>query len=106
GHWTVYGGSVEWPEVLEAMDDASKSCVDMRQLLDKASEVICKYTHAEAATVVSGCAAGLEIGAAAIMTGDDRELMLRLPDTTGLKNEFVCQRHPRNKAADGHEYPN
>ena len=38
-HWTVYGGSVEWPEVLEAMEEASKSCVDMRQLLDKASEI-------------------------------------------------------------------
>jgi len=58
-HWTVYGGSVMWPEVIEAMADARRSCVDMRQLLDRASEVIAHYTHAEAGYVVSGCAAAI-----------------------------------------------
>ena len=35
-HWTAYGGSVMWPEVIEAMAEARRHCVDMRQLLDRA----------------------------------------------------------------------
>ena len=62
-HWTAYGGSVMWPEVLEAMADARRTCVDMHRLLDRAGEFISRYTHAEASHVVSGCAAGLQVGA-------------------------------------------
>ncbi|HEU5315377.1 MAG TPA: hypothetical protein VFX49_04665 [Chloroflexota bacterium] len=66
-HHTVYGGSVMWPEVIEAMADARTACVDMRQLLDGASRFISRYTHAGASYVASGCAACLQVGAAAIM---------------------------------------
>jgi len=110
-HWTNFGGSVMWPEVVEAMAHARSACVDMRQLLDRASDVISEYTHAEASHVVSGCAAGLMVGAAAMMTGADRRAMQLLPHTTGpdgrplLKNEFVARRAPRAKAPDGEEYP-
>jgi uncharacterized pyridoxal phosphate-dependent enzyme len=103
-HWTVYGGTVMWPEVLPAMAEAARSCVDVRQLLDRASEVICRYTHAEAAHVVAGCAAGLQAGAAAILTGGDPARMARLPDTTGLKNEFVSRRYGRRTAPGGEVY--
>lgn len=104
-HWTVYGGSIMWPEVSEAMADARRHAVDLRQLLDRASEAICRYTHAEAAYVVSGCAAALEVGAAAIMTGDDRVKMAALPHTTGLvKNTFIARRFSRRRDATGHEY--
>ena len=95
-HHTVYGGSVMWPEVVEAMAVARRACVDMRRLLDHASEVISGYTHAEASHVVSGCAAALQVGAAAIMTGDDKRKMEALPHTAGLmKNEFVARRFGR-----------
>lgn len=104
-HWTVYGGTVMWPEVLDAMRDAARSCVDMRQLLDAASSVICRHTHAEAAHVVSGCAAGLMAGAAAILAGGDPAKMARLPDTAGLKNEFVSRRYARRVSPSGDEYP-
>jgi L-seryl-tRNA(Ser) seleniumtransferase len=109
-HWTNFGGTVMWPEVVEAMADARASCVDMRLLLDRASEVISDYTHAEASYVVSGCAAGLLAGAAAIMTGDSRRRMMQLPHTFGpageplFKNEFIARRFGRGRDADG-EYP-
>jgi L-seryl-tRNA(Ser) seleniumtransferase len=104
-HWTVYGGSVMWPEVIEAMADARRSCVDMRQLLDRASERISRHTHAEASHVVAGCAAGLQAGAAAIMTGDDPVLMAALPHADGLvANEFIAIRFARRRAPDGREY--
>lgn len=103
-HWTLYGGSVMWPEVTEAMSDARGCCVDVRELLDRASEVITRFTHAEAAHVVSGAAAGLQIGAAAILTGADPVKMQLLPETSGLKNEFIAYRSPRRRTADGTEY--
>lgn len=103
-HWTAYGGTVMWPDVIEAMAEARYSCVDMRQLLDRASEVITRYTHAEAAHVVSGCAAGLLVGAAAIMTGDDPVKMEALPHTDGLmKNEFIARRFERRRTGSGEE---
>ena len=67
--------------------------------------VISRHTHAEASYVTSGCAAGLQLGAAAILSGDDRVLMEALPHTDGLmKREFVARRFSRQRAADGREY--
>jgi L-seryl-tRNA(Ser) seleniumtransferase len=104
-HWTVYGGTVMWPEVIEAMAEARRFCVDMRELLDRAGALISRYTHAEASHVVSGCAAALQVGAAAIMTGDDPVKMAALPHTAGLmKNEFIARRFPRRRAPQGGEY--
>jgi uncharacterized pyridoxal phosphate-dependent enzyme len=104
-HWTAYGGSVMWPEVIEAMAEARRHCVDMRQLLDRASEVISRHTHAEASYVTSGCAAGLQLGAAAILSGEGRVLMEALPHTEGFsRREFVARRFSRQRAPDGREY--
>ena len=104
-HWTAYGGTVMWPEVVEAMADARRACVDMRELLDRAGAFISRYTHAEASFVTSGCAAGLQVGAAAMMTGDDKVKMEALPHTAGLmKHEFVARRFPRQRTADGRAY--
>ena len=104
-HHTVYGGTVMWPEVIDAMADARRACVDMRRLLDRASEIITRYTHAEAGYVVSGCAAALQVGAAAIMTGDDKVKMEALPHTAGwMKNEFIARRFGRQRDPSGREY--
>lgn len=104
-HWTVYGGTVMWPEVVTAMAEARTSCVDMRQLLDRASDLIAGYTHAEAGYIASGCAAALQVGAAAIMTGSDPVLMAALPHTAGLmKREFLARRLARRRSPDGREY--
>jgi uncharacterized pyridoxal phosphate-dependent enzyme len=104
-HWTVYGGSVMWPAVIDAMSDARRSCVDVRQLLDRASDVVAGHTHAEAGHIVSGCAAALQVGAAAIMTGPDQAKMESLPHTNGLmKNEFIARRFGRQRDGAGREF--
>src|SRR5207248_9045725 len=54
---------------------------------------------AGAGYVVSGCAAALMVGAAAIMSGDDPARMARLPDTTGMKSRWVSRRFGRRSAA-------
>src|SRR5437867_3041821 len=94
-----------WPEVIDAMAEARRHCVDVRHLLDRASDVLARHTHAEAGHVVSGCAAGLQVGAAAMITGDDPVKMQALPHTAGLmKNEFVARRFERRRSADGRAY--
>jgi D-glucosaminate-6-phosphate ammonia-lyase len=104
-HWTRFGGTIMPPPVLEAMRAAADACVDLNELQDAASRAIAKHTHAEAGYVVSGCAAALMVGAAAIMTGDDVAAMARLPDTTGLKSEWVARPFPRRRTKDGEDYP-
>jgi D-glucosaminate-6-phosphate ammonia-lyase len=103
-HHTIYGGTVMWPEVAAAMVEARESCVQMSELLDRASEIISRHTHADASHVVSGCAAGLEVGAAAILAGKDRDRIAALPDASGFpRNEFVAKAFDRRRDADGRE---
>lgn len=103
-HWTRFGGTIMPPPVLDAMRAAADACVDLTELQDAASRVIAGHTHAEAGLVVSGCAAALMVGGAAVMTGDDAAAMARLPDTSGLKNEWVARPFPRRTTKSGEEY--
>ena len=70
-HWTIYGGSVMWPEVHRGDGRGARRLRGHARAARPASEVISRHTHAEASYVVSGCAAALQAGAAAILTGDD-----------------------------------
>jgi L-seryl-tRNA(Ser) seleniumtransferase len=103
-HWTRFGGTVMPPPVLDAMRAAAEAYVDLNELHDAASRVIAAHCRSQAGYVVSGCAAALMVGAAAVMTGDDPAAMARLPDTEGLKNEWVGRRLDRRRAASGDEY--
>jgi L-seryl-tRNA(Ser) seleniumtransferase len=105
-HWTDYGGAIMWPEVIEAMTDARRGYINVHDLLDRAGALISRYTHAEATHIVSGCAAGLLVGAAAIMTGDDVVKMAALPHAAGvMKHEFVAHRCARRRDESGRVYP-
>ncbi|HZR01252.1 MAG TPA: aminotransferase class V-fold PLP-dependent enzyme [Chloroflexota bacterium] len=103
-HWTRFGGTIMPPPVLDAMRAAADAYVDLHELQDAASRVIAEHTHAQAGYVVSGCAAALMLGAAAVMTGDDPVAMARLPDTAGLKNEWIARPFPRRRSKSGQEY--
>ncbi len=91
GIMTMLGGSTIGQRVRAAMDEANESYVDMADLLDKSGRAIAGLLGSEAALVTSGAFAALVLGAAGIMTGDDAERIARLPDTTGMKNEFLIQ---------------
>lgn len=81
--------------VRRAMDAAAQHYVPIRELQERASMAIAHATGAEAGTVASGGEACLYLAAAACMTGADRRAMDRLPDTTGLRNEFAVHRAHR-----------
>jgi L-seryl-tRNA(Ser) seleniumtransferase len=103
-HWTRLGGTLMPEPVLDAMRAAAHSYVDMAELQKAAGRVIAKHTHAEDGYVVSGCAAALLVGAAAMLTGKDPARMMQLPDLTGMKSEAIAKRFDRRRAATGTEY--
>jgi L-seryl-tRNA(Ser) seleniumtransferase len=52
-------------------------------------------TGAEAAMVTSGASGALTCATAACLAGSDVELIKKLPDTTGMKNEVIIQKSHR-----------
>lgn len=96
GTSTRVGGALMPPEVVEAMSEASKASASMTDLQAAASRYIANVTGAEAGYITSGASASLTLGAAAILAKLDPGLMERLPDTSGMKNEFIVSREHRN----------
>ena len=89
GATTAYGGSKLRPEVLDSMEKASRTMVNLDDLNVAAGKVIAEVTGAEAGLVTSGSAGGLVLQAAAVMAGSDPASMAKLPKSDGLKNEIV-----------------
>ena len=91
GNATLTGGSLMRPEVLESMEEASRSYVWLPELLEKAGNRVAELAGVEAAYITSGAAAGIAISVAACMAGTDHDKMLQLPDTRGMKDEVIVQ---------------
>ncbi len=93
GNQTLLGGSTPPPEVQQAMEEATNSgFVVFEDLLRKTGEFIADTLGTEKAFVTSGAAAAIALNSAAALAGDDREKMGRIPDTSGMKNEFIFQK--------------
>lgn len=95
GTTTRYGGSRMRPETIEAMREAAQALVNLDELNEAAGAAIARRLGAEAAFVTAGSAAGLVLQAAACIAGDDPARIVRLPDVTGMRHEFVIQRAHR-----------
>ncbi len=79
GTYTILGGSLMSPEVIEAMDKAARHFVLIDELYDKAGRFLAEIIGSESAYVTSGAAAGLVLATAACITAKDVEKMKRLP---------------------------
>lgn len=95
GHVTVLGGSILSPGVQAAMDAANTGYAPLEDLFEKSGDLIAQMLDAEAALVTSGAYAALVTGMAGIMAGDDPAKIAQLPDTTGMKNEFLIPKKMR-----------
>jgi seryl-tRNA(Sec) selenium transferase len=91
GTYTHLGGSLLPEEVIDAMNDAAKHYVPIRDLVTATGERIAQLTGAPGALVTTGAAGSIFVGTAACIAGDDPEKMKRLPFTDGMKNEVVVQ---------------
>ena len=95
GYYTFLGGSLMDPEVVEAWAQAAQTHLRIEELNDAAGRRIAQLLGTEAALVTAGAAAALTVGTAACLTGLNQDLVNRLPDTTGMRNEVVIQRAHR-----------
>jgi D-glucosaminate-6-phosphate ammonia-lyase len=101
GTVTRLGASPIDDEAVAAMAAAARCSVDIAELQGRASEVISQCTGAEAGIVTSGAMAGLLVGSAACIAGYDPVKMAKLPDTDGMRNEFIVPRGHRNSYDHG-----
>ncbi len=95
GTFTTMTASLMPPEVMAAMEAASRKFVHLQKLQDSVGAKIASMIGAEAAMVTSGAAGALCCGTAACVTGADQTAILRIPDLTGLKNEVIVQKKHR-----------
>ncbi|MCW4050717.1 MAG: aminotransferase class V-fold PLP-dependent enzyme [Candidatus Bathyarchaeota archaeon] len=107
---TRLGGSIAHPSVYRAMEEASKSFVQIPELQHWAGKAIAEATGAEAGHPTAGASNAITLAAAAcIMKGTELEnynpleletwgsIAKRLPaHTEGLRTEFIVQRTNRN----------
>lgn len=96
GTFTIITGSETLPEVKRAMDEASRSYVQMDELMDGVGKRLAELTGAEWGIVTAGCCAALTNTTAACLAGTNPERMERLPDLTGLKSEVIIPAYSRN----------
>ena len=89
GTVSVYSGFVIPPEVREMMDYASQYCVPIVELQEAVGGRIAEIMGAESAMVTTGASGAMHAGTAACVAGDDPELIERLPNTSGMKNEVL-----------------
>ena len=95
GTYTAMTASLMPPEVMDAIEYASKHYVMLDELHDKVGERIASLVHSEAAMVTSGAASALTLGTAAVLTGTDQQKMVALPDLTTMKSEVIIQKSHR-----------
>jgi len=95
GTYTMLGGSLLRPEVMEAMQSASRQFVNIVELHQAVGKRIAERVGCESALVTAGAASALTLATAACVAGKDQEKIRRLPDTNGMKNEVIIQKSHR-----------
>jgi L-seryl-tRNA(Ser) seleniumtransferase len=95
GTYTMFTASLMMPEVMEAINYASKQFVRIAELHDAVGKRIAELLGAEAAMVSAGAASALTLGTAGVLTGMDQKKVLQLPDLTGMKSEVIVQKSHR-----------
>jgi L-seryl-tRNA(Ser) seleniumtransferase len=96
GTYTIISGSVMLPEVRAAVVEASKRYIHLDELAEAVGTRIAELMHCEWGLITNGCAAALCQITAACVAGTDPEKMIRLPDTTGMKDEVIVQKRHRH----------
>jgi L-seryl-tRNA(Ser) seleniumtransferase len=96
GTHTVIGASKIWPELHEAMADASRQYVVLDELQDKVGARLAELMGCEDAMVTTGCAGAITLGACASLTGMDSAKVRQLPNISGMKTEAIIQKIHRN----------
>lgn len=95
GTFTAMTASLMLPEVMDAINYASKHFVMLDDLHDRVGERLAALLRCDAAMVTAGAASALTLGTAAALTGTDRQKIAALPDLVGMKSEVIIQKSHR-----------
>src|SRR3989440_8923867 len=89
GTWTYLSGSLQFPEVRAAQEEAGRHFVNMVDLQRAVGRRLAELTGAESGVITSGAAGAMAAATAACMAGSDPQKIWKLRDTTGTKHEVV-----------------
>jgi L-seryl-tRNA(Ser) seleniumtransferase len=97
GTFTTLTASLMWPEVVEAVNYASKTFVPLNDLQEAVGKRVAELIGCDAAMITSGAAAALTVGTAACVAGKNPDWIKRIPDLagTGMKSEVIVQKSHR-----------
>jgi uncharacterized pyridoxal phosphate-dependent enzyme len=96
GTYTVLSASTMPDEVQAAVALASRSPVNLNELLEASGEYLARRLRCEAALITSGAAAALTVGTAACVSAGNNAAVLSMPTDMGaLKNEVIVQKTHR-----------
>src|ERR671915_2422344 len=95
GTYTAMTSSLMPPEVMDAINYASRHYVMLDELHDRVGERIAQLLKCEAAMVTAGAASALTLGTAAVLTGTDRQKILDIPNLTSMKSDVIVQKSHR-----------
>jgi L-seryl-tRNA(Ser) seleniumtransferase len=93
---TVLGGSIMPPEVIRAMEEASRFFIPLPELEKKVGARIAELLQAPAAMVTCGAASAITVGTAACLSQGDPAKLRRLPNRDGIRCEVIQQKSHRS----------
>ncbi|NQW17721.1 MAG: aminotransferase class V-fold PLP-dependent enzyme [Chloroflexi bacterium] len=92
---TKHSGSRPREVAMEAMQEASGQFYNIDEFIIEAGKAIAELIGAPAATITSGASGGLVVQAAAAIARDDPDKIAALPNTDGMANDLIIQKHHR-----------
>jgi L-seryl-tRNA(Ser) seleniumtransferase len=93
---TVLGGSIMPPEVIRAMEEASRYFIPLPELEKKVGARIAELLQAPAAMVTCGAASAITVGTAACLSGGVPAKLQQLPNREGIRYEVIQQKSHRS----------
>jgi len=92
GKMTALGASTSSEAVGQNVKSALMNFVIIDELIDYTGKIIADKTGAEGGCPIHSASAGMAIAVAAVIAGEDLNLIERMPDSCGLKNEIIIQK--------------
>ena len=92
GKMTHLSGAIVLPEIAEVAAESMRQFFVLDELQARAGEIIASASGAESGCVTACTAAGITLGVAASMTGNDLARVLQLPNTRGMRDRVLIQK--------------
>jgi len=91
GKMTKLSGAIVLPEIADIVRESLDHFFELDDLQAAAGRVIARATGAESGCVTACTSAGITLGVAAAMTGNDLARVLQLPDAAGMPGRVLIQ---------------